>query len=164
MTARVVAALACLLTCCAVGRGECLTGVTAWQNTAVPPRTGQFTVEFDATPNEPNGNGIVVMSLGPGSNFNDFAVLIRFKESGRIVVLAGKKTVKGQVAKNAPVNIGVRGAVWMRLAKPGDSVTVSGKVLRPPGKKSAGTLLADMIDIKLSKPLPVETKPPKKSN
>ncbi len=89
MTARVVAALACLLTCCTVGRGACLTGVTAWQNTAVPPRTGHFTVEFDATPNEPGGNGIVTMSLGPGSNFDDFAVLIRFKGSGQIVVRNG---------------------------------------------------------------------------
>ncbi len=85
-------------------------------------------------------------------------------KAGRIVVVAGKKTIKGQVAKNAPVNIGVSGAVWLRLAKPGDSVTVFGKVSRPSGKKSAGTLLADMIDIKLSKPLPAKTKPKKKSN
>ncbi len=91
MTARVVAAVAGLLTCCTVGSGECLTGVTTWQNTAVPPRTGQFTVEFDATPNEPNGTGVVSMSLGPGSGFPDLAVQIRFREFGRIVV--GNKDV-----------------------------------------------------------------------
>ena len=84
MTARVVAAVACLLTCCTVGRGECLTGFNVWQNTAIAPRTGQFTVEFDATPNEPNGNGIVTMSLGPGSNFDDYAILIRFKITGQV--------------------------------------------------------------------------------
>ena len=87
MTTRVVAAVAGLLICCAVGRGECVTGSSTWQNSAIPPRNGQFTVEFDVTPS--GVNGIVAMSLGPGSNFNDFAVLIRFNGSGQIIVRNG---------------------------------------------------------------------------
>ena len=90
MTARVVAALACLLTCCTVGRGECLTGSNVWQNTAISPQSGQFAVEFDATPNNANMDGITALSRGAGLNFDDYAILIRFYE-GRIDVRNGSQ-------------------------------------------------------------------------
>lgn len=86
---RIVESLACLLIFCNVVRADCLTATPLWQNTALPPQTGQFMVEFDATPNQANMNGITAMSLGPGSQFDDFAILIRFKGNGRIVVRNG---------------------------------------------------------------------------
>ena len=53
------------------------------------PQSGQFVVEFDATPSSANTNGITALSLGAGSGFDDYAMLIRFKGTGRIVVRNG---------------------------------------------------------------------------
>jgi len=86
---RIVEALACLLIFCNVARADCLTGSPAWQNTAIPSRGGQFAVEFDATPSIANMNGITTLALGVGSTFDDYAILVRFKGDGRIVVRNG---------------------------------------------------------------------------
>ena len=64
---RIVFAHAWLLICCSVVRADCLTGAPAWQNTAISPQSGQFAVEFDATPSIANMDGIAALSLGVGS-------------------------------------------------------------------------------------------------
>ena len=74
MTARIVASLACVLIFCDVVRGNCLTSSPAWQNTALfLPQSGQFAVEYDATPNNANMDAITALSLGAGSTFDVLA-------------------------------------------------------------------------------------------
>jgi hypothetical protein len=69
-------------------------------------------------------------------------------------------TIKAQLAKDATVDIGVRGGTWLRLAKAGDSATASGKVAKPSAPKSPGILLADEIEVKLVKQNTVELDKP----
>ena len=71
-----------------------------------------------------------------------------------------RMTIKAQLAKDATVDIGVRGGVWLRLAKAGDGATASGKVARPSTPKSPGVLLADEIQVKLVKQNTVEIEKP----
>ena len=90
MTAKIVTAIACLLICCNVGRGgDCMTGSGVFQNREFPPQSDQFTVEFEATPLQAKMNGVTTLSLGPAMTFDDCAILIRFREDGRIVVRNG---------------------------------------------------------------------------
>ena len=44
--------------------GVCSTGSPTWQNTPIAAQSGPFTVEFDATPNDPNMDGLTTLSLG----------------------------------------------------------------------------------------------------
>ncbi len=87
---RILLALPWLLICCDVVRADCLTAAVPWQNTSIPLQSGQFIVEFDATPNDVIMDGITAMSLGAGSTFDDYAILIRFRE-GRIDVRSGSE-------------------------------------------------------------------------
>ncbi|MCH7535303.1 MAG: LamG domain-containing protein, partial [Bacteroidetes bacterium] len=57
-----------------------------WQNTPFSPQTGIFTVEYDVTPNGTNIDAITALSLGPGSTFSNFSVLVRFNSAGNIDV------------------------------------------------------------------------------
>ena len=87
---RSLLALPWLLIWCDVVRADCLTATVPWQNTSISPQSGQFIVEFDATPNDVIMDGITAMSLGAGSTFDDYAILIRFHE-GRIDVRNGSE-------------------------------------------------------------------------
>jgi len=64
--------------------GSCLTGSTTWQNMTVSAQAGTFTAEFDVTPQSGGVDGIVALSLGEGTTFGDFAVLVRFNVAGAI--------------------------------------------------------------------------------
>jgi hypothetical protein len=70
--------------------------------------------------------------------------------AGKISVSTGKLTVKGTVAKDASVNVGVRGIEWLRLARPGHSITVTGKVANAP-PKAPRPLLAEEVELKVTK-------------
>jgi hypothetical protein len=65
-------------------------------------------------------------------------------------------TIKAQVAKDATLDVGVRGGPWLKLAKAGDSATVAGRVAKPSQPNSPGAMIADEIQVKLVKPLAVE--------
>src|SRR5690606_2413278 len=67
----------------------CFVSTATWRNTPITTQTGSFSVEFEATPNNANMNGIVALSKGPGDAFDDFATLIRFNNEGYIDVRDG---------------------------------------------------------------------------
>ncbi len=71
--------------CVPASGGGCWTSNgAAWQNFSMPSQTGTFTVQFDAIPNNSNMDGVTTVSLGAGSTYDDYAVLIRFNPSGLI--------------------------------------------------------------------------------
>jgi 3-phytase len=61
---------------------SCLTTTSSWQNNPIPPQTGSFTVEYDATPNGNDLDAIVALSNGEGFDYPDFATLTRFYGTG----------------------------------------------------------------------------------
>ena len=63
---------------------ECSTSTATWQNFALDPQTGVFTVEYDALPLGSAVDGLTTLSAGPIASFADAAVLIRFNGSGTI--------------------------------------------------------------------------------
>ncbi len=67
----------------------CRTSQLAWQNAPLPIRRGQFSVEYDATPNGANIDGITALSAGPGGAYQHYAVLVRFNTNGYIDVRNG---------------------------------------------------------------------------
>ena len=64
------------------GSGACQTSTTIWQNFPITAQTGVFTARFDAVPNMDNMNGHTVFSEGPGTTYQDYAILIGFAPSG----------------------------------------------------------------------------------
>ncbi len=64
--------------------GDCEVSSATWQNFAFDAQSGGFTVEFDATPNDANMDGITALSAAPGQAYADFAVLVRFNSSGTV--------------------------------------------------------------------------------
>jgi len=60
----------------------CLVSTGSWQNTGVA-------YSFIATPMNSNMNGVIGLSGSPGSTYEDFAVLVRFADSGVIDVKNG---------------------------------------------------------------------------
>jgi len=72
-------------------------------------------------------------------------------KAGKMTVSVDKSnTVTGDVAKGAPVNVGVRGAAWLQLAKPGDTVSLFGDLVRPPSS-APGAILAKEVQVTMSK-------------
>ncbi len=67
----------------------CPVSTPTWQNTPFVPQDGLLTVEWDAMPNAQNVDGLTTLSLGEGSGFDDFAVLVRFNINDFIDVRNG---------------------------------------------------------------------------
>ena len=63
---------------------QCVTSTSFFQNKQFTRQTGTFTAEFNATPNTDNMDGVMALSSGAGSVYNDYAVLVRFNDSGYI--------------------------------------------------------------------------------
>src|SRR5882672_312612 len=63
---------------------SCLTSSGIWQNSAVASQTGAFEVQFDATPNAANMNGVAGFSNGPATDWTSLAVIVRFNATGTI--------------------------------------------------------------------------------
>ncbi len=61
----------------------CVNGSPAWGNESFPNQGDRFSIEFDATPLN-NGLSLVGVSNGAGSQFADFAAMVRFGEDGRL--------------------------------------------------------------------------------
>jgi len=78
----------CTGTCCSEAcqtqQEQCLTSSLAWQNIAIETQTETFSVEFEATPNQANMDGVIALASSPGFVFSDYAVLIRFYTDGNI--------------------------------------------------------------------------------
>jgi len=68
---------------------QCITATNSWVNEAVSVQTGVFSAEMDVTPSTGGLDGIVALSDGAGSAFGNYAVLIRFNNSGAIDVRHG---------------------------------------------------------------------------
>ena len=57
----------------------------SWQNkTITPSQSGQFTIEYDSIPLGNYADAITAFSASPGSQFDQFAVLIRYSPNGMI--------------------------------------------------------------------------------
>jgi hypothetical protein len=65
---------------------SCMTSSQVWQNVSISPQKETFTVEFDAIPEGDNINALTMLSSGPGSQYTDYAALIRFNIEGFIDV------------------------------------------------------------------------------
>jgi len=66
-------------------------------------------------------------------------------------VPGAKIAIKAQLGKDAALDVGVRGAQWLSLAKMGDGAVVHGKVARPSLPNAPGLILADEIQVTLNK-------------
>jgi len=64
--------------------GSSVTSSPNWQNFPLVSQTGAFTVEFDATPNGSNIDGLTNLSYGQAAAYADTAVTVRFNVSGLI--------------------------------------------------------------------------------
>lgn len=63
---------------------DCSTSASAWRNHPASALDGVFNVEFEATPNADNIDGLFAVSQGAGATYADFAVLVRFNDSGAV--------------------------------------------------------------------------------
>ena len=63
---------------------SCRTTSTIWQNLPFTSETGIFSVEFDAIPNNANMDGVMGISNGPATGYNNLANIVRFNPLGNI--------------------------------------------------------------------------------
>src|SRR6266480_2082152 len=63
---------------------NCWTSAGAWQNVVIPSQTGAFEVQFDATPNTANMDGVVGLANGPAADYANLATIVRFNPTGTI--------------------------------------------------------------------------------
>ena len=68
----------------AAGGGACVSAAAAWQNIALPARTGTFTVEFDAKASAAKMDGVMGLSNGPAGSYAAQAAAVRFNNAGRL--------------------------------------------------------------------------------
>ncbi len=64
--------------------GGCSAISNSWKNTAFAAKTGTFSVQFDATPNNANMDGVMGLSSGSASSYANLAAIVRFYTNGRI--------------------------------------------------------------------------------
>jgi hypothetical protein len=62
----------------------CFTSTGTWQNSTIPSQTGTFELQFDATPNSANMDGVVGLSNGAAADFPNLAAIGRFNPGGTI--------------------------------------------------------------------------------
>jgi hypothetical protein len=67
----------------------CTTVGSTWWNQAFADQTGQFHVEFDATPSGTAVDAVVGLSAGPASAYSGLAAIVRFNTSGTLDARAG---------------------------------------------------------------------------
>jgi hypothetical protein len=71
---------------------QCKTGTTSWATMPLSAaQTGEFTVQFDATPSTATIDGLVGVSQSAGSGFTDYAAVVRFSVKGTIDVRNGNQ-------------------------------------------------------------------------
>lgn len=69
--------------------GRSHTSSATWQNWPLPIQRGRFRVEFDATPNGANIDGVTALSAGPASAYPNFGPMVQFNITGYIDVCNG---------------------------------------------------------------------------
>ncbi len=73
---------------------QCIDSRGGWKNTSFAPQTGQFTLEFDATPTSLNDAnslyGFIGLSSSPADEYTDLAAIISFHPNGLIRARNGK--------------------------------------------------------------------------
>jgi hypothetical protein len=62
-----------------------VTGALPWGSTAFAPQAGSFSVDFDATPNGQNIDGVIGLSNGPAGAYTDLGVAVRFAPIGATI-------------------------------------------------------------------------------
>ncbi len=76
----------------APARAACVSAGATWVDTSTTDSagySGQFTAEFDATPDSSGLDGLVGISDGAGATFQDFAAMVRFSVDNKIDVRNG---------------------------------------------------------------------------
>jgi K319-like protein len=68
---------------------NCQSSSTTWLNNAFSTQVGRFTAEFDTIPDSLASDSVVGLSRASGSQYGDFATLVRFNSSGTIDVRNG---------------------------------------------------------------------------
>lgn len=68
---------------------SCQSVSSAWVNVPFAPKTGPFTVTFDATPSQSGIDGVMGLSNGPASSYTSLAAAVRFNNAGRIDARSG---------------------------------------------------------------------------
>jgi hypothetical protein len=63
---------------------SCSTSSTTWQNNSFAAQTGNFTFDFDATPNAANIDTVTGLSSGSATGYSSLGVIARFNSSGTI--------------------------------------------------------------------------------
>ncbi len=62
---------------------------STWQNNGISSQTGEFTVNFSATPAQNDENVVIGLSNGPAAAYTDLAAIARFNPTGQIDVRNG---------------------------------------------------------------------------
>lgn len=64
-------------------------GAQQWKNEAFPAQAGEFTVQYDVTPQQANMDGLVGLSNGAATGWTRLAAIVRFNREGFIDVRNG---------------------------------------------------------------------------
>lgn len=59
-----------------------MTSTATWQSQALPPQSGAFTMEFDATPQSANLDGVIGLANGSATRYTHMGPIIRFNTAG----------------------------------------------------------------------------------
>ncbi|WP_193210594.1 chitobiase/beta-hexosaminidase C-terminal domain-containing protein [Luteolibacter marinus] len=71
------------------GIGNSYAASEAWTNVSIPTQTGAFTISWNAMPDANQIDGVMGLSLGAASGYDDLACIVRFASSGFIDVRNG---------------------------------------------------------------------------
>ena len=70
--------------CCTLCEVSCIDSGDFFHNTAIDQQTQFFVFRYTATPLNDNLDGLVMLSPIQGTSFNDYAILVRFNDTGYI--------------------------------------------------------------------------------
>jgi Abnormal spindle-like microcephaly-assoc'd, ASPM-SPD-2-Hydin len=68
-----------------LSQAACLVSSSGWANSSLPQiETGNFQIQFDATPSAAALDSVVGLSSGPATAYTDLAAIVRFNNAGNI--------------------------------------------------------------------------------
>jgi hypothetical protein len=94
----------------------CQTSAAAWSNTAFPPQSGSFTVQFDATPSGGAVDGVAGLAPGTVAAYTELAAIVRFNNTGTIDARNGAAYA---ALKSIPYGAGLRYRFRLTVDVPG---------------------------------------------
>jgi hypothetical protein len=99
--------------CTTTQPNSCITSAGVWQNSGIDNQLGAFIIEFDATPNGFNMDGVMGLSAGAATGYADLAAIARFNPDGFIDARNGSAY---QAAFQTPYIPGVSYHFWMEIS------------------------------------------------